>query len=170
MDLILTDIALPDLEHGADAEIIDVTTQHISSCTGCFGCWTRTPGVCVINDDARSICAKVARCGRLLIVSRMVLGCYALPLKRLLERLLPNQQPFIRAYAGETHHVQRYDKPVQLDVIAYGAGDAREEAVFRNWLARNVLNMPVLSHSVALAGTPDAARQLAREVVAGWAN
>ena len=126
-------------------------------------------GICVINDDARSICDQwrvVSGFGR----QPVMLGCYALPMKRMLERLLPNQQPFIRIRAGETHHVQRYDRPMRLDVVVYGGVDAGEEELFKRWLARNVLNMAVRDYGVAFARTADEACQLAQKVVSEWAK
>lgn len=170
LNLILTDTRLPGIGEHPEIQVIDVTQRRISNCTGCFGCWTKTPGICVINDDARSICDQVARCERLMVVSRLTLGCYALPMKRMLERLLPNQQPFIRIRAGETHHVQRYDRPTRLDVVVYGGVDAGEEELFKRWLARNVLNMAVRDYGVAFARTADEACQLAQKVVSEWAN
>ena len=31
---------------------IDLSSLRIANCVGCFGCWTKTPGKCVIRDDA----------------------------------------------------------------------------------------------------------------------
>lgn len=170
MNLILTDMTLPDICQSETLNVIDVTQKRIASCTGCFGCWTKTPGLCVINDDARMICDLVAQCEHLMIVSRLMLGCYALPMKRLIERLLPNQQPFIRVHEGETHHVQRYMRPVYLHVVAYGERNERADEVFGSWLARNVLNMAVQDYSVALADTPEQAEEIVRKAVSEWVS
>ena len=38
-------------EKQASMEIIDISKANIEHCKGCFGCWTQTPGRCVIKDD-----------------------------------------------------------------------------------------------------------------------
>ncbi|MBN2526721.1 MAG: hypothetical protein JXR76_10025 [Deltaproteobacteria bacterium] len=38
---------------------VAVFTLHqmsISRCTGCFGCWVKTPGQCVVADDSHQLC------------------------------------------------------------------------------------------------------------------
>ena len=167
MDLILTDLPLPAL---SGPDVIQVAEQRIAPCVGCFGCWIKTPGRCVIRDDAPGIYPAMARCDRLLIVSRLLLGCYDLPMKRLMERSLPNQQAFLRLHHGETHHLQRAVRPKQLTVVAYGAADEEEQALFSRWLARNALNTLAEHWVVRFADSEAQAEILAREVAAAWAS
>ncbi len=32
-------------------EIVNISKANIDHCHGCFACWTKTPGKCVIKDD-----------------------------------------------------------------------------------------------------------------------
>lgn len=142
MKLILSDrplgVSLPD-----DPEIVavDLSALKIAHCVGCFGCWTRTPGRCVIRDDATRIYPLIARSDRLLYVSRVRYGGYDTVMKRMLERAIPIQQAFIRLYKGETHHLQRAVAPKHATIVAYGAVDDRERDLFERLVARNALNM-----------------------------
>ena len=45
----------------ADTEIeyITVKKETIKPCMGCFSCWSRTPGECVIKDDMQKIYEKI---------------------------------------------------------------------------------------------------------------
>lgn len=108
MRLILTDralrVAVPD---DGKTAYVDLTTRKIARCVGCFGCWTRTPGRCVIRDDATRIYPLIARSDTLLYVSRIRYGGYDTVMKTMLERAIPVQQAFIRVVDGETHHEQR---------------------------------------------------------------
>ena len=40
-------------------EEIIVKDKNIGTCIGCFGCWNKTPGICVIKDDMKEILDKI---------------------------------------------------------------------------------------------------------------
>ena len=71
MKLILSDkpIILP--ETGSDVKIVDLSRLQIRPCIGCFGCWTKTPGKCVIRDDAVRVYPLIARSRKIIYVSRV---------------------------------------------------------------------------------------------------
>lgn len=142
MKLILSDRPL-DLDLPADDEVryVDLSSLKIAHCVGCFGCWTKTPGRCVIRDDATRVYPLIAASDRVLYVSRVRYGGYDTVMKRMLERAIPVQQAFIRLHHGETHHLQRAVVPKRASIVAYGALDAEERAIFEALVARNALNM-----------------------------
>ncbi|HEX7511588.1 MAG TPA: NAD(P)H-dependent oxidoreductase, partial [Chitinivibrionales bacterium] len=39
------------LEAGADVIDVDLCSMHLEHCLCCYGCWTASPGICVIADD-----------------------------------------------------------------------------------------------------------------------
>ena len=123
MKLLMTDrpvsAALPQ-----DAAAVDLSALRIANCVGCFGCWTKTPGRCVIRDDAVRVYPLIARSEQVLYVSRVKYGSYAPVMKTMLERAIPVQQAFLRIHNGETHHVQRAVVPKDAVILAYGADRA----------------------------------------------
>ena len=67
MNLILSDrpLELPDLDQRTTS-YIDLSQLHIANCVGCFGCWVKTPGKCVIRDDAVRVYPRIAESSRVL--------------------------------------------------------------------------------------------------------
>ena len=167
MKLILSDRPLPidcDRLGRADVTYIDLSALQIANCTGCFGCWTRTPGRCVIRDDAVAVYPLIAASDTLLYVSRIRYGGYDTIMKTMLERAIPVQQAFIRLVDGETHHVQRAVAPKKATIIGYGDTGADERDVFQKLVARNARNMNFESYRVVFTTEPELEQTVAYEV------
>lgn len=141
MNLILSDkqIELPIDNQLTD--FINLSELKISNCIGCFGCWTKTPGKCVIRDDAVKVYPKIAESRKILYISRVKYGSYDTVMKTMLERALPIQQAFIRLLNGETHHIQRAVVPKRATIIGYGSISEEEQEIFTQLVARNAANM-----------------------------
>lgn len=152
MRLVLSDRALTCVPVGRDFEYVDLSALKIAPCVGCFGCWTRTPGKCVIRDDAVRVYPLIAASDEVVYVSRIRYGGYDSVMKRMLERAIPVQQAFIRIHGGETHHVQRVVEPKRAVIVAYGAEDEAERDLFRRFVARNARNMSFESYDIRFVG------------------
>ena len=166
MKLLMTDrpvsAALPQ-----DAAAVDLSALRIANCVGCFGCWTKTPGRCVIRDDAARVYPLIARSEQVLYVSRVKYGSYAPVMKTMLERAIPIQQAFIRIHHGETHHIQRAVAEKVAVILAYGDTGDEEQALFRLLAARNAHNMLFRSWSVRFLREEELAGAI-REEVRAW--
>ncbi len=149
MKLILSDkpldIVLPDKE---EIKYVDLSALKIANCIGCFGCWTKTPGRCVIRDDATKVYPYIAQSDTLLYVSHIRYGGYDTVMKTMLERAIPIQQAFIRIHEGETHHVQRLVAEKSATIIAYGDIVEEEKEIFNQLVQRNAHNMNFKSYEV----------------------
>ena len=144
MKLILSDISLDILnneEYNENLKYIDLSSLKIANCTGCFSCWTKTPGMCVIRDDAVNIYPLIAKSDELIYISHIKYGSYDTVMKTMLERAIPIQKAFIRLYKGETHHIQRDVTPKKATIIAYGNISEEEKNVFKDLVSRNAYNM-----------------------------
>lgn len=167
MKLILSDIALqPDIKD-ADTEFIDLSKLKISNCMGCFGCWTKTPGKCVIRDDAVKVYPKIAASEKVIYISRIRYGGYDTVMKTMLERAIPIQQAFIRLLNGETHHVQRNVMQKQAVIIGYGDIDHEEKLIFEKLVKRNAYNMCFDDYRVIFA-KEDELEEIIENEVASW--
>ena len=87
----LTDAFLKGMnkEQKHDVTVINVIEKNIAPCQGCFGCWAKMEGHCVINDDQNAILDLYKDAD--LIIWSFPLYCYAMPshLKALLDRTIP---------------------------------------------------------------------------------
>ena len=87
----LTEAFLTGLNKDRDNEVhvINVIEKNIAPCRGCFGCWKKQDGHCVIQDDQNEI-LDLYRSSDLIIWS-FPLYCYAMPshLKAFLDRTIP---------------------------------------------------------------------------------
>lgn len=105
----------------------------VKPCIGCFGCWTKTPGQCVIANDAALPVLKAWVAAELILtIGAIPYGSFALPLKRVFDRMLPALLPFFRTFRGEMHHVLRYARPPRLLHVSRGPATAAELATFRD--------------------------------------
>ena len=165
MNLILSDCPLAlQLPPDGTSVYVDLSQKKIANCVGCFGCWTKTPGKCVIRDDAVEIYPLIAQSDRVLYVSRVRYGGYDAPMKTMLERSIPVQQAFLRLLDGETHHVQRAVRPKIATILAYGVSDAEEKALFERLVERNARNMNFQSWNTIFCSEEHLAEMVQKEV------
>ena len=116
--------------------------MDIKACRGCFSCWVKTPGRCIIEDDQEAILRATAASDRVIWLTPITFGGYSPELKKALDRIIPIILPFFARVRGETHHPLRY--PRQRRLLAIGTQkreDAGEEGVFRRLVGRNALNL-----------------------------
>lgn len=167
MKLIVSDrpLSLPE-NAGKDLEWIDLSKLQIANCVGCFGCWTKTPGKCVIRDDGVKVYPRIAASEKLMYVSRIRYGGYDTPMKTMLERAIPVQQAFIRLYQGETHHVQRNVIPKQAVIVGYGDISPEEQTLFRRLVDRNARNMCFESYRVVFTSQVEVEETVRKELLA----
>ncbi|MBI5033961.1 MAG: NAD(P)H-dependent oxidoreductase [Chloroflexi bacterium] len=126
---------------GWAVEHIVLREKKIGNCAGDFFCWVRSPGVCNVNDDNRTIAASIVASDLMIYLTPITFGGYSSALKRMVDHQIQNISPFFTKVAGETHHVKRYKKyPDFLAVGWMGAPDVQAEAVFRHLVQRNALN------------------------------
>lgn len=107
----------PEIE---DEDIVITDNGSIRPCIGCFGCWLKTPGVCVIKDAYQQMGKNIAMCDELIIISKCMYGGYSPFVKNVLDRSISYIHPYFTIKNGEMHHQQRYQKNLTMKVIFYG--------------------------------------------------
>ena len=118
--------------------------DRIAWCSGCFKCWTQTPGVCAHRDGGRTVAERWVRSDLVVFLTPVTFGGYSSELKKALDHMIPILQPFMQKRHGETRHPQRYPRRRDLLVVGTvpgGQADGPEAATFRRLVERNTLNM-----------------------------
>jgi multimeric flavodoxin WrbA len=135
-------IVINEFNHyGCEIECIDLENINISSCLGCFGCWVKTPGICVINDAGRTVAEKVIQSDLVIFFTPIVFGGYSSDLKKAADRLIPLISPYFTKINNETHHKPRYEKhPALLGIGVSYKAEAEKEKIFKTLVERNAIN------------------------------
>ncbi len=113
-------------EAGALVEVVNLREKRIRNCTGCFTCWTRTPGVCIHKDDMTTdLFPKWLDSDLVIYATPLYHFTLNASLKAFIERTLPLLQPFMRQHEGKTFHPLRFKHPkvVFLSVAAFPERD-----------------------------------------------
>jgi len=106
-----------------EVEFIDLLRSNINPCTGCYGCWTKTPGSCVLKDDMQDYIPKVIAAD--LLIWSFPLYYFGMPstTKMFLDRLLPTSLPYmVEREGGGSTHPYRHDQTHQKHLLISTCG------------------------------------------------
>lgn len=128
---------------GHEVDVITLRNENIASCIGCFGCWLKTPGECIINDYGRDLPRKVLQSDAIFLLSPVVFGMYGPVLKKALDRFpCPILLPFFTTVNGEVHHAKRYEKyPLLVAIGVLPNPDQESESTFKTLVEKNGVNL-----------------------------
>lgn len=136
---------------GFAPEVLPLRDLDIAPCQGCFGCWIRTPGECVIADAGHDVAKAVIRSDLTVFLTPVTFGGYSSELKKAVDRLISLISPLFRRVGGEVHHRSRYRRyPRLLGLGLLGRPDPEAERIFANHIARNAINLWSPAHAAGV--------------------
>ncbi len=99
-------------EKKVQLDTVTLSSLQVGACKGCFCCWNKTPGQCVIRDDMEQLLQKMLNAD--VIVYSFPLYYFSVPgiLKNFIDRQLPMVLPFMADRedgVGSGSHEARYD-------------------------------------------------------------
>lgn len=122
-------------------DIVIADNGALHHCIGCFGCWTKTPGRCVIKDEYRHMGERLAKCDQLVILSRCAYGSYSPFIRNVLDRSISYMLPYFAMRNGQTHHSPRYAQRFALSAHFYGEDiTPQEQTTARTLVQANGIN------------------------------
>jgi multimeric flavodoxin WrbA len=94
----------------------------ISPCAGCFGCWLKTPGQCVIKDGYDKMGQLIHNADEIVVISKYTYGGFSSFVKNVMDRSIGYILPFFRLVKGEMHHKPRFHEKKPFSFIFRGNG------------------------------------------------
>lgn len=125
-------------------------TKKIQHCIGCFGCWIKTPGKCILKDGYDNMGEILSQSDKVIIISKCYYGGYSPFVKNILDRSISYLLPFFQTKKDETHHKQRYKKTLSLFVYFYSEHISEKEKVTAQSLVKaNSKNFYVSDYKIS---------------------
>ena len=123
MDLIIHDLTQEQWEKisGDFTEPVVISDNgKIHPCIGCFCCWNKTPGECIVHDGYENMGALIHHADQVVVISRYSWGGFSGFVKNVFDRCLGYVLPQFELTKGESHHQKRYDEDKPFTFIFYG--------------------------------------------------
>lgn len=117
------------------------TGNKYAFCKGCFDCWLKTPGVCILRDSVFGLANHLSDCSTFVIVSKLLYGGFSTCVKGVTDRLIAFNLPYFKKLNGELHHIPRYDNQFKMRVFFYGEATDNEKETAEEYVSRIALNL-----------------------------
>ncbi|MHA1186312.1 MAG: NAD(P)H-dependent oxidoreductase [Candidatus Heimdallarchaeota archaeon] len=107
---------------GAQVEYFKLKDYDIKDCTGCYTCWTKTPGQCIFKDDMSTLRMKYREADLIVFASPLYIFNVNGIMKRFLDRLLPIMKPYmVIDDHGFIKHPDRYPELGEQGFVVFSA-------------------------------------------------
>ena len=106
-------------EYYKDWEIVS-DNGSIKPCVGCFGCWLKEPGECIIKDGYEKMGALLHKAEEVAVISTYTYGGFSSFVKNVFDRSIGWVLPYFEINHGEMHHKRRYPEDKQITFIFRG--------------------------------------------------
>jgi multimeric flavodoxin WrbA len=117
--------------------------MNIAYCNGCWGCWVKTPGECLTQDDSAIVCRELIHSDLALMASPVIMGFTSALLKKVNDKMIPIVHPYTLIDQNEVHHKPRYSHYPRLALLLQKGADTDDEDIqlISEIYSRTALNM-----------------------------
>lgn len=135
MNVLLHDLSLENANHylsindKSSLQIVCMSDKPPVKCVGCFGCWIKNPGECIMKDGYNHMGEYFGNCEKIIIVTSSRYGEFSVFIKNIIDRSISTVHPYFVKRNGEMHHKLRYNNRPSFNVICYSddlSGDEKE--------------------------------------------
>lgn len=117
--------------------VVRLGERSINPCIGCWSCWLKTPGRCVMKDQMAESYPYYVNSDTVILLMSTAQGFISHQAKAFMDRTIPHYHPYIEIVDGECHHVARYSSYPNM-VFYYDTEGLtnQEEQVIEDYLYR----------------------------------
>jgi multimeric flavodoxin WrbA len=95
---------------GAEVEVVNLKDKKIRVCSGCYTCWTKTPGKCIHQDDmTKELFPKWLDSDLCILATPLFHHTVNATMKAFIERTLPVAEPYLIMEDDRWSHPLRYE-------------------------------------------------------------
>jgi multimeric flavodoxin WrbA len=136
-------------ERGFEITEKRLAPEELAYCIGCFSCWIKKPGECLIKDTMAEINRGTMTCDVVVYLCPVVFGQFSANIKNAIDRWVPNVLPFfIIRPDGSTIHQARYKTNPRFVMIGYGENLSEKDVqLFIDITKKHHLNREVLIYN-----------------------
>lgn len=104
-------------EAGSEIETVYLKDKNIKHCSGCFTCWTKTPGKCIHKDDMEELLDKISQADIVVFATPLYYYTVTGIMKDFMDRMLPlNKREMIKI--GDTYsHPSRLERESPAKIV-----------------------------------------------------
>jgi len=162
----LKDVLLEILSEHQTASVT-LNYKNLKPCVGCYGCWIKTPGLCVFTEDSgNELCKQEMNSDAVVILSELTYGGYSADIKSFLDRMISNISPFFKLSHKEMHHEMRYERFPAWITIGYGKSTEEEKRLFTELNERNSRNLFAENQGAITVENQEELRQAKERILA----
>lgn len=106
---------------GGRVETVDLARLDLAPCRACFACWTRTPGVCALQDDMAALLPRYRDADLVVFGTPLYHYHMTATMKLFLDRTLPLVEPWLVEsphVPGATTHPREDGRPVSALLLS----------------------------------------------------
>ena len=151
-------------------KVVRLEDQSINACIGCWSCWLKAPGRCVMKDRMAEFYHDYINSDTVILLMDTARGFINHQAKAFIDRTIPHYHPYVEIVDGECHHVARYES--YPDMVFYYDPEGlinQEEQVIEDYLYRTAYHFKSKPYCIVKDGSlqlrPLESRMAKRQVV-----
>lgn len=134
--------------------VVKLGDKFITPCMGCWSCWVKTPGRCVMKDQMVESYHDYVNSDTVILLMDTAQGFINHQAKAFLDRTIPHYHPYIQIVDGECHHVARYkDYPDMVFHFEAEGLTNSEEQVIEDYLYRTAYHFQSKAYRIVEDGS-----------------
>ena len=102
---------------GNEVRTLLLRDMKIGDCIGCYGCWLKTPGVCVRHDDHVEVLKGYVWGDLAVLASPVRMGFVSAQIKKAHDRMIPLVHTFLTLNGDRMAHLPRYEKTARVGLL-----------------------------------------------------